>query len=758
MRIEPAVAGTYHWLGERRLIFQPDAPGFERGVTYTVRVAEDAAGVSSAVEHSFEVEGGLRVEQVIPSDGDEEVPVEAQILVQFSRAMAPLTVLAALKEDDVVEFSPPIAGTGEWLNTALYRFRPQQLDPATEYTARIGAGLTSVTDEQLPADFVWTFTTIAPAVTAIAPDDNSRFAPRASEITVTFNQSMDRASVERDFRLLGFGTPVDGTFRWSEGDSVVTFHPAQPLELSTPYTVLVPPGVRGAPSGETREQRTVVFRTSDPPRVESTSPHNGDRNASRYGVSVVYNNPLDLDSFDGLVSISGIAEEDIRLRLHTRDRILSVSASLEPETDYAVTIASGATDREGLPLGPHSFSFRTGALTPDARFAIPSSSATFSASSEPILNVQTTNLGSMRFELYQLTDNEADRYILNGFPRRSGSRAWRPSRPPLRSWTLDIEGPRNVVNITPTSLSGDGKPLRKGSYWLVGSGGSNREPAMLFRVVDAALVAKLSNEKLLVWLLDYDSGEPLANVDLTVRSRWSGPWSATTDDEGLATIDVPDALEWSTRYSRSFLVTLEDGGRLGVTHTDWSNGSNRWELGVPIEGQCEFVGHVYTDRPIYRPGETVFYKGNVRRDYDAHYELPDEDARFFVEIYDPRYESIVKKLGEEAPTGSYTIRLFGEGLRERHITSATFRVAEFRKPEFEVRTEVPRANYVDGETIAATAIATFFFGGAVEDAPVEWRALAAPAHVRFEGYERYSFTDRDFFPPRRGQRAAAGRG
>ena len=176
--IEPAVGGSYLWLDDRRLVFQPDAPGYERGATYTVRVDAAAEGLTSAAEQSFQVEGVLRIDQVIPGDGDEEVPLEAHILVQFSRAMAPLTVLAAIPDDEVVVFDPPIAGTGEWLNTSVYRFVPDALEPSTEYTATIGSDLVSATGDELPADFAWTFTTVQPDLASSSPPDNTLFVPR----------------------------------------------------------------------------------------------------------------------------------------------------------------------------------------------------------------------------------------------------------------------------------------------------------------------------------------------------------------------------------------------------------------------------------------------------------------------------------------------------------------------------------------------------------------------------------------------------
>src|SRR5439155_1622093 len=118
LELSPATKGTYTWLSERTVLFQPDFPGLLRGMTYTVTVPQNAAaGITRAVTKTFTVAGRLAVQQVIPGDGDTEVPLGAQILVQFNRSVAPLTTLAAQRTDPVIAFDPPLAGKGEWLNT-----------------------------------------------------------------------------------------------------------------------------------------------------------------------------------------------------------------------------------------------------------------------------------------------------------------------------------------------------------------------------------------------------------------------------------------------------------------------------------------------------------------------------------------------------------------------------------------------------------------------------------------------------------------
>ncbi|MCC7090056.1 MAG: Ig-like domain-containing protein, partial [Dehalococcoidia bacterium] len=195
LQVEPAVPGSYAWLSDRTVLFQPEYPGLLRGSTYTVKVAaRPETGLTGEVQRQFTVTGLLTVQQAIPGNGDTEVPLNAPVMIQFSRSVAPLTTLSAQSTAAVIEFDPPLEGTGEWLNTSIYRFVPANLQPYTTYKLRIPKGLTSAADGVLREDYAWSFTTVSPAVAKFTPDNNTDFASPRQQVAVTFNQPMDPAA------------------------------------------------------------------------------------------------------------------------------------------------------------------------------------------------------------------------------------------------------------------------------------------------------------------------------------------------------------------------------------------------------------------------------------------------------------------------------------------------------------------------------------------------------------------------------------
>src|SRR5437762_1049067 len=82
--LQPPAPGQYSWIGDRTLQFQPDWPGLLRGQDYTIQVqAAPEAGVPTSYSQTFITEGRLTIDQVVPQDQDAEIPLDAQIMVQF---------------------------------------------------------------------------------------------------------------------------------------------------------------------------------------------------------------------------------------------------------------------------------------------------------------------------------------------------------------------------------------------------------------------------------------------------------------------------------------------------------------------------------------------------------------------------------------------------------------------------------------------------------------------------------------------------
>ena len=225
--IAPEVEGTFDWPDARTVVFKPK-DAFDRATQYRVAVDETASSaeglpIREAVDLRFATVGYLEVTAVQPADGTEEVDMDPRVTVMFNRPVVPLTSIGQQADlPQPLSFDPPVDGQGEWLNTSIYIFTPDDgFAPATTYTARVAAGLTDTTGGVLAEDYTWNFTTKLPAVVTTYPADNAIYVGPSTAISVTFNQPMDQASAEEHFKLAPSARDeaLPGTFRW-DGDEL----------------------------------------------------------------------------------------------------------------------------------------------------------------------------------------------------------------------------------------------------------------------------------------------------------------------------------------------------------------------------------------------------------------------------------------------------------------------------------------------------------------------------------------------------------
>jgi uncharacterized protein YfaS (alpha-2-macroglobulin family) len=142
-----------------------------------------------------------------------------------------------------------------------------------------------------------------------------------------------------------------------------------------------------------------------------------------------------------------------------------------------------------------------------------------------------------------------------------------------------------------------------------------------------------------------------------------------------------------------------------------------------------------TDRPAYRPTHTVHFKMWVGQ---AKYDQPEKsefaDRSFNVQIHNPKGEKVFDQnlttdsygglagdfpLSKEMPLGQYNIHIQHPNL----YGGVTFRVEEYKKPEFEVAIDSPKEPVRLGEKVEATIKANYYFGAPVTSAKVKYKVL-----------------------------------
>ncbi|MGB9722319.1 MAG: Ig-like domain-containing protein [Chloroflexia bacterium] len=757
--ITPTAIGKFTWRDERTLIFTPDGR-WERGRRYRVTVAATARNaegtpMEEAAAFDFSTVGFLTVSAVQPTPGVTEVPPDTAVTVVFNRPVVPLTAIGEQAQlPDPVTFMPPVAGKGEWLNTSIYIFRPEEAFlPSTEYTARISAGLTDTTGGVLEKDYTWKFTTIRPAVRSYEPASDFSYLPPYGVITVTFNQPMDHASVQEHFSLMTAAKErVAGTFRWYGGEKPsspekMVFVPDRPLPRGTRFIATVGAGsqARGGGAGLSRAVAW-QFSTVPEPGLRRSTPSDGQQDWPVYNnVSLLFASPMDTQVFTRYLSISPtVPLTSVHAYWYDYNTQVDLYFPKEPATAYEIVLDPAMPDLYGGMLGrTYRIRFTTGNLDPYAVFNVSGILASVSAYTHTVLYAGHLNVSRLDLALYTLGPEEFMR--INGF---GGWDYWYNYTPPssnlIKRWSVEVSSPPNKAAQTRLALTdAEGNDLPPGLYYVELSAPEvqrhwpdRRPERFMFVRSRLHLVLKQSRDEVLIWATDLATGRPVPDLAIDLYPADGRPArSGSTDENGLY---LATGLHMVNLWDPFFAMSGRPGDEnFALTFNGWSDGISPWDFNLESEyWAAGYVGYLYTDRPIYRPGQTVYFKGIVRADDDARYTVP-EDLRVGVRISDPQGKELFKKevslsdmgtfydelkLDDEAALGTYSLEM--EASAYNFYASTSFMVAEYRKPEFQIQVTTDRPAYLSGETINVTVEATYYFGGPVADAPVHWSVLS----------------------------------
>ncbi|RME78643.1 MAG: hypothetical protein D6784_02195, partial [Chloroflexi bacterium] len=844
--IEPGASadGVFEWPDDRTVRFA-FKNGFERGQRYRVRLVETAksqAGLAlpRPFELRFSTAGFLEVTTVQPADGAVDVLPDSSVTVVFNRPVVPLTAIenqAGLP--DPLTFVPPVTGKGEWLNTSIYRFTPADgFAPAVQYTARVSAGLTDALGQaSLPDDFEWTFTTVQPRAIASIPADGDFYVSPTPVISVTFNQPMDRDSVEENFELrsIATGERVPGRFEWvsaglrqpggdtftgyydykyAEGEGpeqvgveTVMFTPDEPLDFETGYIISLPRGTRGqAPGSATPDDFIASFTVTPYPAVLKTSPADGDEAIDPWrSLEITFSAPMNPESLkvgQNLIIEPTIAVTEVYTYWWSSNTRLQVNFPTKASTRYKVTLGPDIEGRYGHPLDrTTTITWRTRASDPMLFMHSPGRIAAYNAYTDTLAFVTVRNLGRVNFSLYRLPVDDFLR--LN---RSDWWDAWRDYRPSedqlLAEWSKTVSPKLNQNAIYRIDLGRDaglGDRLPPGLYYFEAAvssddvypearlGNTPSPERKLLVVSKYNLTLKTSTAEALAWLTDLQTGQPVSGVplsffDLPDRADFVPLGTAQTDADGAARLEFPNRLD--SYFNRVVIAgdLNNPGDELAVALSNWADGIERyWFNNVSVEDyQQPYTAHFYTDRGVYRPGQTVYFKGIIRQDDDARYSLPPKRA-VQVTVYDSQGKEIFQDdlplsgfgtvngsvaLDENAALGSYFLEAVYKIDDDQSVTfSDDFLVAAYRKPEFLVTVTTDRPEYVQGDTVNVTVAAEFFSGGPVSNADVRWTLLSDDYVFRHPDKDFYDFTDYDLsrqaaggFVPGFGEAIAEGQG
>ncbi|HSA23762.1 MAG TPA: MG2 domain-containing protein, partial [Myxococcota bacterium] len=322
--------------------------------------------------------------------------------------------------------------------------------------------------------------------------------------------------------------------------------------------------------------------------------------------------------------------------------------------------------------------------------------------------------------------------------RVSGRRAYgeqvdglqqRAEAAPERRTSLGLLKGLEVVDLWQEQLPGGGEwvypkiPLgvRRPGVYLVEAVNGTEVGYTVVVLSRMLLLTRQSQDRFLVFAADPDLGTPVPEAEVSLWSGGQEIAKGTTDAQGVWEKDVP-----LLRETVVFARRGEDFALLDPSY----HPANLMERKV----------YLTSERPVYRPGHEVQWKGVVRAWRDERYQVDGAGEQAKLTVRDPNGQAVFEgqatvsergsfhgafRLPESASVGTYRL-VAALGSQEY---AGEFKVKAYRKPEFKVGVRTDKKAYPSGARVQAEVNANYFFGPPLPGAKVKVSAYRTRFYV-----------------------------
>ncbi len=289
--------------------------------------------------------------------------------------------------------------------------------------------------------------------------------------------------------------------------------------------------------------------------------------------------------------------------------------------------------------------------------------------------------------------------------------------------------------------------------------------ATFVQVTNLGITVKDSPQNTLVFVTRLDTGAPVAGAAVSIVQKDSTTfWRGTTNADGVALAPASALRNPEAWYEPlAFLVMAEKDGDTAYTGSDWHEGISPWEFGLDYnlrQREPMLRGSVFTDRGVYRLGETAQFKAILRKNTPAGVELFADGTPVIMSVRDGQNRLVDERtvrlgawssaewtvpLPADGTLGPYSVRAILEADKPRPRAAAdrppgetpspemdddvpyekavqgSFLVAAYRRPDFRVDVTLTGAPRIAGEALNGTVTARYLFGAPMGGKPVTWR-------------------------------------
>ncbi|WP_223032939.1 alpha-2-macroglobulin family protein [Hanstruepera marina] len=343
---------------------------------------------------------------------------------------------------------------------------------------------------------------------------------------------------------------------------------------------------------------------------------------------------------------------------------------------------------------------------------------------ESRLLVRYKNINALDFSAYMLTEKQFE--IFNKTYRTEDQIEFFRTLNLTQSWESNL---RDVKDYQQHSTEVLIPLLANGRYLMVAKvPNSDIFAAQTIQVTNIALVDKSENHKQSYQFIDRNNGKPIEGVDVKItyqKNYNSGTKQKKLTSNTRGTIEIEKSGERWTQVKIE-AQTPDDKAYFGDYYINRSQ--------TPKPDPISYKGFLFTDRSIYRPGQTVHFKGIAIRTEDGKSEvLPNEDT--YVILYDVNGQEVHRLdlrtnafgsvsgefiLPSSGLTGQFRIQLLGK-THTLSNTNVYISVEEYKRPKFETTFKPITETFKINDSITLNGNALAYAGSNITDAKVVYR-------------------------------------
>ncbi|MDT8389789.1 MAG: MG2 domain-containing protein [Lentisphaeria bacterium] len=449
-----------------------------------------------------------------------------------------------------------------------------------------------------------------------------------------------------------------------------------------------------------------------------------------------------VDALKKYISISPSTRFDVSKRWGNQYRMMG---KFSPNSFYRITFEKGLHANHGETL--RSDETRT-VVTPPLPSSIHflTSGPVMPISGEKVLPVKVCNMRTLAINGWKIYPNNLQAFF------KDGERNPADYGIPVKGFEKDLNLAADQfhrVSVPVDGIVGDTTPgvyvFETGvdDYWW-------RKSSRTVVTTDIALTTHYSQEGLVVWARSFATNQPLVGYlaqVISVRNQELG--RGLTDSSGKVSI----ALDRGVNDSETpYMIIASGHGDLSIMKLRESQHSlAAFDVSGNHHPALPYEAFMYTDRGIYRPGESVLVSTLLRDEKLAAASLVPALIKLIgptgtvlrsetVTVDQQGFHSLSVELPPQARTGAYTIQMTMPG-ESRTWGQTSFKVGAFMPDRIKVELTLDKPRIKAGDELSASTRSLYYFGAPAADCDGTIRVFVRDQPYTSSRFPDFSFGD-----------------